>query len=212
MASSNPTEQNQSRGAPIGPPQRWVTLASPSVGNSSPSNARSESCTPSCAIELGLDRRTEVVRRAPTAEGDAVVGGALAVDDQPAVVVERLAVRPADLVEERCRAAARWRSSASRSGRPCGDGPGSRAVKPSVARTTTSADTVPVSQRTCRSAELDDPRCARRSCVPGRSTVSAEPAHQPRRVDRRAVRRVAGAEHVGGVRAAPTPRRRVNQR
>ena len=54
VARSMPTEQYQSRGAPIGPPQRWVTCASPSAGNISPSRARSESCTPAWRSNSGL--------------------------------------------------------------------------------------------------------------------------------------------------------------
>src|SRR3954470_23902304 len=54
-------------------------------------------------IELRLYRRAEVVRRTASAEGDSIVGRALPVDDQPAIVVEGLALCPADRVEERVR-------------------------------------------------------------------------------------------------------------
>ena len=40
------------------------------------------------AIERRSDPRTEVVRRAPTTENEATIGGALAVDDQVAVIAK----------------------------------------------------------------------------------------------------------------------------
>src|SRR3954467_6238922 len=54
-------------------------------------------------IELWLDRRTEVIGRTASTEGDAVVGRALSVDDEAAIVVEGLAGGPPDGVEERIR-------------------------------------------------------------------------------------------------------------
>ena len=58
---------------------------------------------------------------------------------QVPLVAERLPAAQPDLVPDRRRAAARWRPSASTSGRSSRSRPGSCAVKASVARTTTSA-------------------------------------------------------------------------
>jgi hypothetical protein len=54
----------------------------------------------SLVVEARLDRRAEVIRRAAAPEGDAVVMGALAVDDEVAIVGEGLVVREADLLPE----------------------------------------------------------------------------------------------------------------
>ena len=51
-------------------------------------------------VETLFDGGGEVVRGAASAKGDAVVGGALTVDDQVSIVGERLVAREADLVPE----------------------------------------------------------------------------------------------------------------
>ena len=109
LASPPDTEGDWSRGIASGPPQRWVIEPS-RVGKSSRSVASSEAKTFGFSSIARLDRRTEVVRRAATAEGDAVVARALSVDDEVSVVGEGLVLGEADLVPEARRLAARSRS------------------------------------------------------------------------------------------------------
>ena len=84
--------------------------AAPGVGDPRVARARGNSSTQRraqrgedavVAVERRPDPRAEVVRRAAAAEGEPVVGGALAVDDQVAVVGERLAPAQPDLVPDR---------------------------------------------------------------------------------------------------------------
>ena len=88
VARSSPTEQTQSRGSPEGPPQRWVTAAS-----ARPGTARTEHQLAHGAPRVAVEARAIAEPKwygAPRPEGEAVVGGALSVDDQVAGVVERL--------------------------------------------------------------------------------------------------------------------------
>ena len=102
------------RGAPVA---RDAERAAPRVGDPGAGEHREEvdqggvepGEDPLVAVVLRLDPRAEVVRRAAAAEDQPVVGGALAVDDQVAVVGERLAPGQADLVPDLGAAAARWR-------------------------------------------------------------------------------------------------------
>ena len=138
-----------------------------------------------------------MVRRAAPAEHDPLVGGALAVDDQVPEVGERRAVVPGRSHPRPPQAAARSPRSASRPGRRARFMPSRSGVKPSVARTTCAALTVPCgSEHPTRldrrhlgllvdrdSARLDDP---------------GQAADELGRVDPGAVRRVGRTEHVGG--------------
>ena len=92
-------------------------------------------------VEPRLDRGAEVIRRAATAEGDAIVARALAVDDEVTIVGEGLVVGEADLVPEVAARAVRSRSSSEYSGTTVRRSRGRFGVKPSVARTTKSACT-----------------------------------------------------------------------
>ena len=73
---------------PSGPPQAWVKRASATSGKSSVSVWRSERVHGRLVVEGRAHGRAEVVRRPPAAEGDAVVGRALPVDDHVAMVGE----------------------------------------------------------------------------------------------------------------------------
>ena len=150
------------------------------------------------------DRGSEVVRRSAAAERDAVVGGALAVDDQVAAVGDRLAVGPADLVPER--PGQRLGGDHQRvDGATVRRWPGSSAVKPSVARTTTSAGTVPWP---CAPPARSPHPCL----LVDRHAVAldhlGQATDEPGRMDRGAVRRVGGAEQRRRRRAGAAPRRR----
>ena len=95
-----------------------MTACPSSAGNSVDAASRRSRRTPARSrSNAGLIARAEVVRRAPAAERDPVVGGPLAVHDQVPVVGERLAARPARRGPRTAPAAARWRPSASTPGR-----------------------------------------------------------------------------------------------
>ena len=66
-------------------------------GNSPRSDPVEQRARSFVGVELGADRRPEVVRRAAAAEGEPVVGGPLPVDDHVAAVGERRTVGEPDL-------------------------------------------------------------------------------------------------------------------
>ena len=82
---------------PSGPPQAWVTVASLQDREQVDERGVERGEDALVAVERGPDPRPEVVRRAAAAEDEPVVGGALAVDDEVAVVAERLAPAQPDL-------------------------------------------------------------------------------------------------------------------
>ena len=148
--------------------------------------------------------RGEVVGRTATAEGEASVGGALAVDDQVPVVAEGLAVgqpdgiphRPAqrlgrqhERVDRRELASQARQCRGEAFGRPDHDVGGDVAVgRPYDVRL----------DRARRGALVDA------HAVPLRG--ERQPAHQPSGVDGRAVWRPGAAEHAGGAHAGPSLR------
>ena len=90
VARSSPTDGYQSRGTPTAPPQRWVIFAR-EVREQGPQGLFQRVEHAPVLVERGLDSRAEVVGRAAAAEREAVVRGALAVDDQEPRVGEGLA-------------------------------------------------------------------------------------------------------------------------
>ena len=97
---SNRTEGNQSRGTPSTPPHRCVIAMSCSAGNSCDQAAMQRLVDAARVLVRRVDARTPVVRRTTSTERDASVGGALGVDQEPAIVVQGLAIVPADLLPE----------------------------------------------------------------------------------------------------------------
>ena len=95
---SSPTDAHQSRGMPSAPPQAWSIRAAADRREQVHQGLPELGEDPGVAVELGPDPRAEVVGRAPAAEDQAVVVGALAVDDQVPVVGEGLAAGQPDLV------------------------------------------------------------------------------------------------------------------
>ena len=97
MRRSSPTEANQSRGD--------AERAAPRVGEPRAGDAREQvderlaerGEDPRVAVEPGRDARREVVGRPAPAEREPAVGGPLAVDDEVAVVGERLPPGQPDL-------------------------------------------------------------------------------------------------------------------
>ena len=92
-----PTEAHQSRGMPSAPPHAWVTRVPAQHREQVEQRRVQRAKTRSSRSNSGRIREPEVVRRAAAAEDEPVVGGALAVDDQVAVVGERLAAAQPDL-------------------------------------------------------------------------------------------------------------------
>ena len=129
------------------------------------------------------------------AEHKPVVGGALAVDDEVAVIAEGLTARESRLVPER---------GGQRTGgddqRVHGHDRARCALRPhaSMARTVTRARTTPRSVTTCR-GPIESRWCPRRSARPG-ARGGGEPADKPGGLDPCAVRGERRAEHL----AAPT--------
>ena len=88
----------QSRGTANAPPQRWVTAAPAAAGNQWRSVRSSSVCTAwrrSSAVRISSPG---AVPRAATAEGDPAVESPLRIREQVALVGERLALLPADLL------------------------------------------------------------------------------------------------------------------
>ncbi len=84
---------------PSGPPQAWVNRA-PATAGTCPAAWRADRGRPLRPRRTRLDGGAEVVRRTAAAEDEAVVGGALAVDDDVPVVGERLPALQPRLVPE----------------------------------------------------------------------------------------------------------------
>ena len=213
-ARSSPTEAPQSRGMP--------ERAAPGVGEPACPRAPGSSSTQRARAASAKTRGVAVVRRAGSREpkwygaprppnDQPVVGGALAVDDQVPVVGERLAARASPICVP------------DRRGQRLGgdhqrvDRRDARAAGPRSAGGVALGGAHARPRRARRRASVLDPAgldrrdrgCARRSCTPRRSTAAARPAHEPRRVDRGAVRgvrrrrgRPVAVEHRGA------PRRR----
>ena len=189
-----------SRGrSPSGPPQACVNAASLDGGKQVDQHPVQRGEHGRVAVVLRPDPGAEVVRRAAAAEGEPAVGGALAVDDQVPVVGEGLALAQPDpvphVVGQRLggdHQRVDRRDVAAQAGQP--------AVKPSVARTTTSARTRPCGVRHDAAARSRSPAC--RSWIVHAAPLdgAGQPADQPGRVDRRAVR---------GVRRRPARRLRA---
>ena len=145
---------------------------------------------------VGVDARAVAVGHAPAAERDAVVGGALRVHVDVGDVAEGLAAVPADLRPRTRPAAARSTIIDEFIGSHVRCSPRRSAVKPSVARSTCVARTVPrsVTARpgaisvTCVCSWIGDAEP-----LDGRG----EAAHELRRVDARAVRVPHAAERAG---------------
>jgi hypothetical protein len=98
---SRPTDVNQSRAMPSGPPHRWVIWRHRPGREQVDQGVAHGLVHAAVAVELGPDGRAEVVGRAPAAEGHPAVLGALTVDDQVAVVGERLpSARPVSAQNE----------------------------------------------------------------------------------------------------------------
>ena len=138
-----------------------------------------------------------MVRRAATAERDAAVGGALAVDDQVAGVGERLPPGEPDLVPLRRAAAARCRPSASTAGRRRGGGRGTSPCTPRwPARRRRRGPTRRSS--TSRRGSTPSTGGVLVQRTPASTRPRGEPVDEPQRVDGGAVRRVQRAERAGG--------------
>ena len=85
---------------PSGPPHAWLKSAR-AQGREQVAGRRAQPAEhPLVAVERGGDARAPVVGRAPATEHEPVVGGALAVDDEVAVVGERLPAREPRRVPE----------------------------------------------------------------------------------------------------------------
>ena len=157
------------------------------------------------SIEPRPDLRTEVIRRTPSSEGDPIVRGALGVDDEVPTVAHRFAVRPLHVVPER---------PGKRFGR---DDEGverdETAREPREPRRVSlgrAHDDIGAHKPVFRdkTAGLDlERRCplVHRDATPEHR--AEQPARQPGRLERRAMRRVGGAMHLR--RTDPRTRARI---
>ena len=154
---------------------------------------------PVVAVEGGRDPRAPVVGRAPAAEHQPVVGGALAVDDQVAVVGEGLAPGQARRVPEGRRQRPGGHDQRVHGhDRPRRELRGPRLGGPHDAARRHDA---PVGHHPAR-ARPSAPWCARRSCAPRRSTARARPR----------ARRAGWIRAQSGVNEAPSTLLRTDQR
>ncbi len=147
-------------------------------------------------VEPGPDGRSPVVGRAAAAEGDPVVGGPLAVDDQVALVGEGLGAAQADgLPGRRVERLGGDHQRVDRGHRPTGGGQGGG---PRLG----GAQHVAGPYRAARGAhppgfDVHDPRALEDRHAPGLDGVG-QAADQRQRLDPRAVGGPGGAEHVAG--------------
>ena len=155
-------------------------------------------------VELGPDPASrQWYGRAATAEGDPAVVGALAVDDDVAVVGEHLAAGQADPRPSARRRSARWRPSASRPGRPAATSRRACRSSPRWRRPRSRREIrCPSASTTTRSRMRAHVGAARRSRPPSRRDRRGQAVDQPARVHPGAVRGEGGAARRRRRRAA----------
>ena len=101
MARSSPTDADQSRVMPSGPPQAWVIVDVAQLRKQVAQGLAQHREHTRFLVEVRAHPRTEVVRRTAASEGEAAVGCALAVDDHVPAVAERRPAGQADRLPHR---------------------------------------------------------------------------------------------------------------
>ncbi len=89
----------QSRGTASGPPQWWVTGASAAAGNVRASVRTRRARTLLVALVARVDRASQPVGGAATADRDTAVGGALRVEEEVMRVVDQQPVAPRSVAQ-----------------------------------------------------------------------------------------------------------------